>query len=269
MRGVIGRGYRYRYRIVQRLAGLRDRHAAQLIVQDDWERGRSESNRGGSDEGCAKDTNHARERYFNGARARGTVGSVTSDHQVLIGKPIAGCPLLFLKFSIHKYQIMYERRYATILADMSSLLRQDVCECLLESGDTRACTVKKILAEARPLSTQIPDGAQLDDIEVFITDAEEFKNLFEYISANVPPRVPPPPIRPPWWKPPSPVPVSIPAVVSENECERSAKLCMSPKDGKVSAEFSVKCKNTPEFTFSTDGEASMKLGRVSVSFSTD
>jgi hypothetical protein len=204
-----------------------------------------------------------------------------SDDQIVIGMPIAGCPLVFLKVNIHSYKLIYRRRYAAVLADDNSPLHQDVCECRLMPGDYRACALKTIASKATPISTTPPPDYLLQGIQIAITDAQEFEKLFADISSKIPAHQSEiataftndgsggangkPPTRPPSQN--DPLQVNKPESDDSNKCERSAKICISPNDGKVSAEFSVKCKNMPEFTFSTDGEASMKLGHVSVSFS--
>ena len=116
-----------------------------------------------------------RELLFDNGRRR--LVSNTSDDQVLIGKPIAGCPLVFLKFSIHSYKLIYRQRYAAVLADDSSPLHQDVCECRLMPEDYRACALKTIVSKAKPISTTPPPDRLLQGIQISITDALEFEKL--------------------------------------------------------------------------------------------
>jgi hypothetical protein len=199
-----------------------------------------------------------------------------NDSQVLRGNPVGGCPLLFHAFHLYHYQIVYQRRYLDIIADDRSPLSQDVCECRLLGGDYATCARQAILSSATAYTGPMSGG-----VEVFVTDPGEFENLFAYISTNVP--VAPetltspgptgggngngePPVAMPPEPPRSPQTTKENAV-EENSCERSGKICISSKGGKISAEFSVKCKNMPEYTFSTEGEASIKVGPIGVSFS--
>jgi hypothetical protein len=206
------------------------------------------------------------------------------DDQIVLGKAVAGCPLIFLNVSIRSYRLIYQRHYAAVLADEMSPLHQDVCECRLMPGNYQACALKAILANATPVFMPALHETMARGIQVSITDPQEFEKLFSYISSNLPAYSnetaaafrnggaggsdsgTPPPTQPPSESPPPPQ-LNRADNDQANKCERSSKICISPKDGKVSAEFSIKCKNMPEFTISTDGEASMKLGPIAVSFS--
>jgi hypothetical protein len=219
-------------------------------------------------------------RHVGSTVVENRVGDSSSpnDSQVLRGNPVGGCPLLFHTFHLYHYQIVYQRRYLDMLADDRSPLRQDVCECRLIGGDYATCARQAILSSATAYTGPI-SGV----VEVFVTDPGEFENLFAYISTNV--AIAPetltspgpmgggngngePPAAMPPQPPPSPQTTEGTAV-EENSCERSGKICISSKGGKISAEFSVKCKNMPEYTFSTEGEASIKVGPVGVSFSAE
>lgn len=223
-------------------------------------------------------------QYVGSTVVENRVGDLSSptnspnDLQVLRGNPVGGCPLLFQTFHLYHYQIVYQRRYLDMLADDRSPLRQDVCECRLMGGDYATCARQAILSSATAYSGPMSGG-----VEVFVTDPGEFENLFAYISTNV--AIAPetltspgpmgsgngngePPAAMPPQPPPSPQ-TTEGSAVEENSWERSGKICISSKGGKISAEFSVKCKNMPEYTFSTEGEASIKVGPVGVSFSAE
>jgi hypothetical protein len=195
--------------------------------------------------------------------------------EMLLGRPVGGCPLLFLTFYLYHYEIVYQRRYLDMLANDRSPLSQDICECRLLGGDYPACARQAILSSAAAYTGPMTGG-----VEVLVTDPGEFEKLFAYISKSVPvaretPTSPgsagggkgngePPATLPPQL-PRSPQPAEV-STAEETGCERSGKICISTKGGTISAEFKVKCKNMPEYTFSTEGEVSIKVGPAGVSF---
>jgi hypothetical protein len=154
------------------------------------------------------------------------------------------CPLSFLKFDIHHYRLAYQHKDVGILTDSKSPLHYASCaQRMMSAGATEA----------------ISD----EGIHVTVTDPIEFVRLFDYVLNNV--KVAgagPPPL------PPTQVALAFPSTSGElrpDRCERSAKVCMSTKDRKISVEFTIKCDHLPEFTFSTEAEASVKLGPITVS----
>jgi hypothetical protein len=200
------------------------------------------------------------------------------EDQLVISGPIAGCPLVFLDTSIHKYSIVYEKRYAAVLADEKSALHQDVCECRLLPGDYRACAMKEILDHATPIAPSARPAGTTNRVHISVADVHEFESIYaELLTAAPTGSIKTLPaggfggggggggnhgIPPGFSAVPTPK-----HLIYEHKCEQTSKVCISPHDGKVSAEFSVKCDNLPEVTFSTDGDVSMKLGPISVSFS--
>jgi hypothetical protein len=211
--------------------------------------------------------------------------SDTTQSQILFTEPAGSCPLLFQTFAIHHYRLTYQRQYLNILANQQSPLHDDVCECRLLPGDPSECVHQFLSSHAVVDTGPVANDDRNGGIEVFVTDVDEFQNLLAYVFTTVP-ASPEPPITPnlkggdagnapppggngpppisPQQRPPQPAKAER---TNSNKCERSEKICISPKDHKISAEFTVKCDHLPEFTFSTEGEASMKLGPITVSLS--
>lgn len=186
------------------------------------------------------------------------------------------CPLLFMAFEIHHYRLMYESRYKRNLAGERSPLRQDLCRCRSLPGDHTTCVENAIGSRASAAGPTL-ENSFAGGIEVMVTNTQEFENLFDYVLRTIPGEGEPvigsnggedghgnggPPVGPA-----SQVPEQNTANL--NRCERGTKICISPKDHKISAEFKVKCNDMPELTFSTEGEASIKLGPMSVSGAAD
>jgi hypothetical protein len=196
--------------------------------------------------------------------------------EMLIGDD---CPLLFMAFEIHHYRLMYEPRYKHNLAGEGSPLHQDLCKCRSLPGDHTTC-VETAMASRAGAAGPTLENSFAGGIEVMLTNTQEFENLLDYVLRIVPTGGQPvigsnggedghgnggPPAVPPSQAPEQARFNSA----DLNRCERSTKICISTKDHKISAEFKIKCEHMPELTFSTEGEASMKLGPMSVSVAAD
>jgi hypothetical protein len=149
------------------------------------------------------------------------------------------CPLIFSGHNIDKYKLIFHQSDKSLLIDQTAPLHLS----------DKACVEKA--TRTLPLVGDFGEG-----IEVSVSEPKKFEELFAISSkANVGERL----AR------------SVAGMKPLDEkCEKSSKVCVSLKsdEKKVSVEFSIKCKNMPEVTVSTDG-ASIKVGHFSVSYSID
>jgi hypothetical protein len=219
------------------------------------------------------DPPHASGKIFELASKYSSRNHVNASADIKVETLISNdCPLLFMNFEIHHYHLMYEPRYKHNLASEQSPLRQDLCKCRSLPGDHTTC-VENAIASRESTAGPGLENSFAGGIEVMVTDTQEFEHLFDHVLRIVPAGGQPvigssggddgqgnggPPTAPA-----SQVPGRNSADLST--CERSTKVCISTKGHKISAEFKVKCEHMPELTFSTEGETSIKLGRMSVS----
>jgi hypothetical protein len=201
--------------------------------------------------------------------AQGIQSPILKQSSVLVLRDQISISLFFLGQKLSHYFLVFRGRDLNALLDEKSPLRLNVRDCRYAFDS--ACVREGI--ESRKIAAQrIVNSETLPGLYVHLTDAKEFEQLYSLV-AHVPEL---PEVSPALAFSRSGM-EDGPSTASRegsgrgqqpepaDKCEWKTKICISPKDGRISAEFGIKCGRLPEITFSTDGEAAMKLGPLKIS----